>query len=64
MATTRLRIQPPKACGKRRHYSKDSALGEVARLCRYDQAYRPSAPPVNVYRCTTCQAYHVGHASC
>ena len=62
MARIKLDIQPITACGKKRHYSRDEAHRYREQLAAHDRRFRPSAPPVAVYHCRQCDAFHVGHA--
>jgi hypothetical protein len=63
MARSKLRIRPLKACGKRRHYSIEAAERHRDQLIAQERRKRPSAPPLRVYHCPQCDAYHVGHSS-
>ena len=63
MARSKLDIRPLRACGKRRHYTLDSAERHRSQLADLERLLRPSSPPLSVYRCPLCDAYHVGHSS-
>jgi hypothetical protein len=63
MARSKLNIRPLRACGKRRHYTIESAEGHRSQLAALERRLRPSSPPLSVYRCLMCDAYHVGHSS-
>jgi hypothetical protein len=63
MARSKLDIRPLRACGKRRHYTIESAEQHRSHLAAQERSLRPSYPPLSVYRCPLCDAYHVGHSS-
>ena len=62
MARLTLNIQPIRACGKKRHYSLDEAHRHRDQLAAHDRRLRPSLPPLAVYHCQQCDAFHVGHS--
>jgi hypothetical protein len=63
MAQTRLHIRPPRACGKKRHYSIAAAERQRDQLASVERRNRPSSTPLTVYHCPHCDAFHVGHTS-
>jgi hypothetical protein len=63
MANNNLNIRPLRACGKRRHYSIVAAERHRDTVASLERRFRPSSPPLAVYHCSQCDAYHVGHSS-
>jgi hypothetical protein len=63
MAISKLKIRPLRACGKRRHYTIVEAERHRDQIAALERRLRPSSPPLTVYRCQQCDAYHVGHSS-
>ena len=63
MAQTKLNIRPLSACGKKRHYSITVAERHKDQLASLERRHRPSSPPLTIYHCAQCDAYHVGHTS-
>ena len=62
MAHTRLMLAPVRTCGKtRRHYTQEAALAHLAQLRSLEDKCFPTRPPLTIYYCETCQAFHVGH---
>jgi hypothetical protein len=63
MAGVKLNIRPFRACGKQRHYTVAAAERHRDQLAALEHNRRPSAPPLTVYYCANCDAFHVGHTS-
>jgi hypothetical protein len=63
MAKHNLNIRPLNACGKRRHYTIVEAERHGDHIASLERRRRPSSPPLTVYHCPQCDAYHVGHTS-
>lgn len=62
MATTRLNLPVHGVCGKKRHYTRAAAEGHKAALARWERMCgRADIELLRVYRCRSCEAWHVGH---
>ena len=57
-----LGLKPVSQCprGKRRHHSVVEAEAEIERMKLYGD-HRPEGGVLNVYECSACGSYHVGH---
>ena len=60
MASKR-RIRRNKCGGKRRHETKEAALSDVFSMRRHGVGGETVSHRLQVYRCSFCSGFHVGH---
>ena len=63
MTQLKLNMQPVRTCGKRRYYRIEEAELHRYSVATVERLLSPSSPPITVYHCPECNAYHVGHSS-
>ena len=63
MAPLKINIQPVRACEKRRHYTIEEAELYRYSLAHVERLLCPWCPPLTVFHCPQCNAYHVRHSN-
>ena len=63
MQRVKLYVEALSPCGKRRYNTIGEAEEHRRKLASEERHFRPLPPPLTVYHCSQCDAFHVGCSS-